>query len=35
MATMAMETAESPVAVEGGESEVRVTVNGTIELVMP
>jgi predicted secreted protein len=35
VATMAMETAESPVAVEGGESEVRVTVNGTIELVMP
>jgi len=35
MATMAMETAGPPVAVEGGESEVRVTVNGTIELVMP
>ncbi len=35
VATMAMETADAPVAVEGGESEVRVTVNGTIELVMP
>jgi len=33
--TMAMESAAAPVAVEGGESEVRVSVNGTIELVMP
>jgi len=35
VATMAMEAAGTPVAVERGESEVRVTVNGTIELVMP
>jgi predicted secreted protein len=35
MGAMAMETAEAPVAVEGGESEVVVTVNGTIELVIP
>jgi len=35
VATMAMEAAGSPVAVESGESEVRVSVNGTVELVMP
>ncbi len=34
MAVTSMEAAP-PVAVEGGESEVRVSVNGTIELVMP
>lgn len=35
VATMAMESAEAPVAVEGGESEVHVQVNGTIELLIP
>lgn len=35
MTTMAMEAADTAVAVEGGESEVRVAVSGTVELVKP
>jgi predicted secreted protein len=34
MATMSMEASDA-VAVEGGESDVRVTVNGTVELQIP
>jgi uncharacterized protein YggE len=34
MATMAMESSDA-VAVEGGESDVQVTVSGTIELQIP
>lgn len=34
MATASMEASDA-VAVEGGESEVRITVNGTVELQMP
>lgn len=35
MATMAAEAADAAVSVEGGESEVRVSVSGTVELVLP
>lgn len=35
MATMAAEAADAAVAVEGGESEVRVSVSGTVELLLP
>jgi predicted secreted protein len=35
MATLAAEAADAPVAVEGGESEVRVSVSGTVELLIP
>ncbi|MEZ5542726.1 MAG: SIMPL domain-containing protein [Pseudomonadota bacterium] len=35
VAAMATEAADAPVAVEGGESEVRVTVSGTVELELP